>query len=688
MDQAIDSIDSQRGDDPKSGPVQGGIRASQRWPRGRKARYRSQLMGIDRLDLSDFRNHGTARLSPERPMIVLTGDNGAGKTNILEAVSLLAPGRGLRGAPLRDMARQDGPGSLQLNATGGVLSYIRVADTSDTTLAALRAAGVQIVHVAPAYRVVTAYVEPAQMASLAALSQVANVQEALRPDAGAASVRATSGAHTAQAACAPGIVSEGDAQLKAVDARTAFPIDGAGVTVGVLSDSFDRATDTPTHAANDIAAGELPGAGNPCGRTTPVNVIAESSDQSGNSDEGRAMVQIVHDLAPGANLAFATANGGVFAFADNIRALQQAGASVIVDDISYFIEPFYQDGPVSVAIQDVISRGAMYFTSAGNSNGVDQAGNLIASYEAPYRPTPCPDVVAGFGVDCQSFNPAGDDATFGMAVAPGGGFTMVFQWAQPWGGVETDLDIIVLNANGVPIAGSLDTNNADGSQRPMEAFSYVNRTGDVEIVYLLIGRPSGPPTGALKYVMLRSAGILATEYNATNSSDTFGPTVVGHSMANSALSVGAIPFNDAESPETFSSRGPATVYFGPTLDANPAAVLSAPETRQKPDFAATDGNQNNFFGEPDGSIFRFFGTSSAAPHAAAVAALMRQRANQRGVVLSQYNGEAILESTASPMANGVPLNVGAGRINAANAVYGVEQIVPQTPAQYLPLVIK
>ena len=76
-------------------------------------------MAIARLALTDFRNHADALIAPAAPMIVLTGENGAGKTNILEAVSLLAPGRGLRGAPLRDMARQDGPGGFTISARIG-----------------------------------------------------------------------------------------------------------------------------------------------------------------------------------------------------------------------------------------------------------------------------------------------------------------------------------------------------------------------------------------------------------------------------------------------------------------------------------------------------------------------------------------------------------------------------------------
>lgn len=71
---------------------------------------------IGRLTLSDFRNHADALIVPDHAFILLTGDNGAGKTNILEAVSMMAPGRGLRGAALDAMARQDGPGGFGVAA--------------------------------------------------------------------------------------------------------------------------------------------------------------------------------------------------------------------------------------------------------------------------------------------------------------------------------------------------------------------------------------------------------------------------------------------------------------------------------------------------------------------------------------------------------------------------------------------
>ncbi|MBN8832424.1 MAG: DNA replication/repair protein RecF [Sphingomonadales bacterium] len=76
-------------------------------------------MAIARLALTNFRNHADALIAPDEPMIVLAGENGAGKTNILEAISLLSPGRGLRGAPLREMARQGGPGGFAIAARIG-----------------------------------------------------------------------------------------------------------------------------------------------------------------------------------------------------------------------------------------------------------------------------------------------------------------------------------------------------------------------------------------------------------------------------------------------------------------------------------------------------------------------------------------------------------------------------------------
>lgn len=73
-------------------------------------------MALTRLSLTDFRSYADATIDLTPGFVVLTGDNGAGKTNILEAVSLLAPGRGLRGSAPRDMARHSGGGGFSINA--------------------------------------------------------------------------------------------------------------------------------------------------------------------------------------------------------------------------------------------------------------------------------------------------------------------------------------------------------------------------------------------------------------------------------------------------------------------------------------------------------------------------------------------------------------------------------------------
>ncbi len=165
---------------------------------------------------------------------------------------------------------------------------------------------------------------------------------------------------------------------------------GTGISIGVLSDSFD--TSGTGSAATDLANFDLPGsASHPAGNTAPVIVL---EDFAGGTDEGRGMMQIVHKMAPSAKLAFATADTGELGFANNIRALaglpgftkppatqQGFAAQVIVDDVGYFDEPFYTDGIVSRGVDDVAAAGVSYFSSAGNDIGIN-------GYESELRIVP------------------------------------------------------------------------------------------------------------------------------------------------------------------------------------------------------------------------------------------------------------------------------------------------------------
>ena len=145
-------------------------------------------------------------------------------------------------------------------------------------------------------------------------------------------------------------LSEGDAILNADDLR-ATGVDGTGVKVGVLSDSYDKGSRPATTAAQDIASDNLPGAAQ---HVRPhQRVHGRGQCRAAGTDEGRAMMQIVHDLAPGAALDFETAFISEPSFAANITKLADQGASVIVDDVTYFDEPMYQDGIVEQAVTGV-----------------------------------------------------------------------------------------------------------------------------------------------------------------------------------------------------------------------------------------------------------------------------------------------------------------------------------------------
>ena len=178
--------------------------------------------------------------------------------------------------------------------------------------------------------------------------------------------------------------------------------------MGILSDSYDcyASTRSPASgvpasgnngyasngftatAADDIASGDLPAAAN-------INILEEAgtaTDAAGlrrlpdyflpDGDEGRAMMQIVHDVAPGAKLAFHTAAVTEADFASGIQELATAGAKVIADDVSYFDEPFFQDGLRRAGRRTrVNAAGVAYFSAAGNSgsNGYDNTAPDFAT---------------------------------------------------------------------------------------------------------------------------------------------------------------------------------------------------------------------------------------------------------------------------------------------------------------------
>ena len=159
----------------------------------------------------------------------------------------------------------------------------------------------------------------------------------------------------------------------------------------------------------------------------------------------------------------------------------------------------------------------------------------------------------------------------------------------------------------------------------------------------------------------------ATEYNSANSTDIFGPAGYGHTLAKEAFSLGAAPYYAPDRPTYYSTPGPGIRYFGPVNGSAPAPALAAPEYRYKPDATAIHGGANTFFGQLTEGVWRFWGTSAAAPHAAAVAALARDRANRLGITLTQPMIDTILESTAAPMTGGSDW-VGAGLIDALAAL--------------------
>lgn len=419
---------------------------------------------------------------------------------------------------------------------------------------------------------------------------------------------------------------QGDLSMGTDQLRAHYGIDGSGVTIGVISDSFNATGG----AGADVAAGRLP---------VGVQVLGDAPE---GEDEGRAMMQLIHRVAPGAQLAFHSATEGAVQHAlkvlelagcpsnlpaeltDDCHPLPGVAAQVIVDDVDdSSSEPFFQLGLWSDAVNLVRDAGVSYFTSAGNA-GDD-------SYQAWYRPSGLSGVVGG---ELHDFDPSpAVDAYQRLHIPIGAQISFNLQWndvfasacLEPCAGAASDFDIALVGdgmGQSVVLAGSFKNNlGAD----PHELFGWTN-TGDIDVdglpgpdeyFNLAIEWTHGLPGRFLKYMVRRLPPSDILEYR-TNSSTTYG-----HESADGAISIGAVNWEDTPDFGTYPAQATRYSALGGTpilFDAGGERMYRIP---QQPWMLAPDAVQVWVAGSPDHFNGPFKGTSAAAPHAAAAAALLR-----------------------------------------------------------------
>jgi hypothetical protein len=478
------------------------------------------------------------------------------------------------------------------------------------------------------------------------------------------------------------ITSQGDIGLRADIARATYGVDGTGITVGIISDAYDSLGG----AAADIASGDLPSGG--------VTVLNGESTLCGTLifciDEGRAMAQIVHDMAPGADILFHSGVDGIAAYANAIAALANAGADVIVDDLLIINEPMFQDGVIAQAIDSVVASDVTYFSAAGNAgrrsyeSAFDDSGEIFCiEFFEPIGD--CDPMFERVG-SMHDFDPGpGVDNFLNFTLPVDSVMTIAMQWDQPFGGAgpQTDHDIVLLDGAGETyITGGISANDNIIMGESWEALQFSN----AEVLYhgtefsIAITYDDvdsiGPPASLIKLVVFGEDAVL-------HEWTTNGSTTYGHANAAGAETVGAAFFLDTPefgvSPpqlQPYSSAGGTPILFN--IDGSPKAE---PEIRQKPNITAIDGVNTTFFFDDrhgDDGVDDFFGTSAAAPHAAGIAALLLDAKPEATV----DEIRAALEDTAIDMGvAGVDSDSGHGLIQADAAV--AQMLIPAPGRQSL-----
>ena len=489
---------------------------------------------------------------------------------------------------LSAQALQDALATLQLpspsfapvNMAAEIRSVISTTDTTAETISQLQAAGVQL-----------DAVQLADGGSALANNQFhAWIPAHLADDVAGLAVVKSLALPVNGIADAGDVVTEGDALLLTSQVRDVLGFDGSGIKVGVIS------TGVPNRASVQ-ATGDLP---------ATITIDPVRSGQLTN-DEGTAMLEIVHDLAPGAELFFSgfismgfdgmgqeivqfTNNDMV----DSINWLVGQGVDIIVDDIQFFNEPAFTDGIVAQAAANAVSQDVTFVSAAGNRADRHYQGQFVDS-----------------GGGFQDFKlGAGVDNTLNINVAPNSAVNAWLQWSDPLGTSANNYDVSFFDLTTglfIGTAGADIQDGIGGDDDPIEVASWTNTSALTVQVGLVVQRASGIDRELEVYIT--PTGVAADD-DATNTDSLFG-----HKAVESVITTGAIDATDPgnDTIREFSSRGPSTIYTD--------FVAQTSTQRVSLDGAAINGVQTQagqlgFFSNP------FFGTSAAAPHVAGIAALL------------------------------------------------------------------
>ncbi len=419
------------------------------------------------------------------------------------------------------------------------------------------------------------------------------------------------------------VTSQGDAGHRSVEVRTTYGFSGSGRKVGIISDGI--AGIGASQASGDI----------------PPDYEAQSARGDRNLSagaEGTAMLEIVHDLAPGAALAFANMSTS----AEMIHAIDILDTTfrcnILCDDVGFADEPFFEDGPIVTRINQAVANGAVYISAAGN------AGEQ-SYHESDY--TGMTRTIGGLSMNVQDF---GDGDWNIQAIVPGNGgvLVVVLQWNDPWGASGNDYDLLLTSSTGSTVYAVSDAEQT-GDGRPLEIVGIQNTGVASGPVYIVVRRFSG----AVRHLKIVSWG---TGYLTEHTTPT--GSIWGHAAALNTLACGAVRWNTPDVVESFSSRGPVRIDF-PSL-----------AYREKPDVCGIDGvsvTGNGGFPTP------FYGTSAAAPHVAAVCA---QIWSVKPTLSNTVIRNLVRDTAVDLGPPGYDADSGRGRADALNALLGIDVTPP------------